>query len=522
MELGIDDRALADLEVAASLQPKIAQPKYKIGLIHLRAGRDAPAEAAFEAARAVAPDNPWPLTALGTVARRKGELGRALELQTRALERGEDEARLHGNLAATHLAAGKLDAATERWLRARALDGADAWIRDVGVVLFATRARAKLEAGDPTAAEVELLEAQRLQPDAPALRRNLIVVYVELGRAADALELARALIAEAPDDAANQYAMGRALLAANQPTEALVPLQAAHAARPDEVTAAAVGAAALLSGDADLALDALEAVVESGTSDPAVQTNLALAHVARAGTLVKRSRGDNPRARRHLERALASEPLLGPVDAGRGRYAALVLALRRGDGNEARQHLARLARLVPRARDAADDRRIWALDAPANHIDYLTAIADALQKRPSRVVSRFEGTKAIRERRSDEAKLLRWAYMQLADAAFAGDDLEAAARALKSARGIARDDVAEHNEAVIDFRQGRAKKAEKRWRALVGKMPEVGFNLGLALEARGAHDEAYRQFAEYGRGKGPGAERAREIAEIKRRVFGLE
>ncbi|MCA9541308.1 MAG: tetratricopeptide repeat protein [Myxococcales bacterium] len=113
-------------------------------------------------------------------------------------------------------------------------------------------------------------------------------------------------------------------------------------------------------------------------------------------------------------------------------------------------------------------------------------------------------------------------HERLAAALFERGDLRNAERHLQAAQKLGATPETEHNLAVLAWQQGKRKRQLQQWTALVSKVPEARFNLGVALEAAGRHREAYEAFDRFAKtGGGPNAAKAGEIAEAKRRIFGF-
>ena len=203
--------------------------------------------------------------------------------------------------------------------------------------------------------------------------------------------------------------------------------------------------------------------------------------------------------------------------AARARYVALLNALRRADGTAARAHLTRMTQLERQAEGSA-----LSADAPPRHVDYLTAYVNMLLKQYDRAAQVLESLPGGRRRAgADEGRLLRTAYDQMAHARIKAGDVVGAVKLWKAAQAIEKDAATDSNLAVADWRRGKRRGVEKVWAALVGQVAEASFNLAVALDARGKHEEAWRSYLRYAKSGGAHAAKAREVADAKQRIFGF-
>ena len=512
MDLGRSEAALAALQRATEIKGDVAQPHYKIGLLQLRAGRLSAAKAALSQAQRLAPNDPWVISALGTLARRQGDAAQALALHQRAVSLSPKAARLHGNLALTTLEAGQPQAAVEAAQRALDLDPKDAWVKQAALRAFAAGAQAEIFAGRAPEALALLDRALALSPSDPALLIDRALALLSAGQPKAAEDLAQAQLDALPPGSPlrshGQYALGLARLAQPKPAQhkaAVRPLAEAAGAKPNQAFAGAAVAALVAAGRDDDALVMAEDALKAWPGDPILSQAKALASLRRAwGDLARGAprRGD-------VIAALRVDDAAGHAWGARAHYLAAVSALRRGDGARARPHLAALRRLP---------RSVLAGDAPSDHVGYLSAAADALQGRWQQVYSQLNGAPA--EGTPAGAALLRHACLRLADAAWGERDAKAAARWLAAASRVRKDALTRHNQAVLTFTEGKIKKAEQQWRALLGQIPEARFNLAVALDAQGRLDEAAEQYSRHAQAGGPGADEAKAAVEARRQIFG--
>lgn len=85
MQAGAEDEALQLMTRLADDYPTLPGPLINVGILHAAADRDADAEAAFNAALALAPGHPVAWAELGIVLRRQGRLADADEAYRKAL-----------------------------------------------------------------------------------------------------------------------------------------------------------------------------------------------------------------------------------------------------------------------------------------------------------------------------------------------------------------------------------------------------------------------------------------------------
>jgi tetratricopeptide (TPR) repeat protein len=511
-----DAEALASLGQAVRLKGDVAIVHYKIGLIHLRRGALDEAQKALDVARRLAPTDAWVASALGTLARKRGQWDAAATLHEQAVDGAPDKARLQANLALTRAGRKQWPEAEAAATRALALDATDGFVRDAAAHVLAGAARARLSNGDAAGAETLLRQAVAAAPGTALLRANLAVALQAAGRFAEAQAEVEAAARLAPADPSVQISRGRVLLAAGKPAEARTAVESVPAAAQAPAGLAVLGAAALRAGDPEAAVRALEAAVRAVPTDAVSARNLTVAHLSRAARELRDANGGAAGAEA-LKAALRNEDALDVGLAHRARYLALLLALRRGDAGAAATWQQKLA-----AADKGDARAApWLASAPPGHLDYLAAFTALLNRREDRAVALLEGSKALRNKGGAEARVLRRAYERLAEKAWTGGAFGEAAKHLKAAAALGRDTVVDHNLLAVELRTNRKAKLEARFRALTGGVPEAWFNLGVVLEAQGRHEDAFKAFLRAGQLGGPHAARARDLAEAKRRIFGF-
>lgn len=522
MAAGRDAQALPELRRAAALRPDVAQPQYKIGIIHLRNGRSDEAVAALEKARALRPDDPWVLSALGTAARQQGRFVEALALNRQAAaigsktEQGARLGRLRAALARTAEAAGE-DAEARRAIEgALEVGGDDPWVKSAALAILTRLAKARAAEGQAEPALALWRQALAVAPEDPDLEAGLASLLAATGQGAEALRTAQSIPAR--DRPAVKAATARAMLAAGQHAEAA----RAYAALADEMPALAAageGAALLAADRLDEAVARLDAAREAGRDGPGLRRNQGLAHLRRAARALDRrleAAGD-------VQAAVAADAHLDPLDVARAHYAALILALRRGRDAEAEAHLARMTRAV---REAPEGSRlagdVHARGLGARHVDLLTAYVNVLRGRDDRAVDVLDGLREARRGNTEAGQLMRLAQHRLGRAAIDRGDLRAGRKHLEAAKALGETPTLRHDIAVLDWLAGRKGNALELWARQADRgLREARFNEAVALEAAGRHEAAYRAFVQAAKAGGPQAQKAAEIADAKRRVFGF-
>ncbi len=518
MALGDDAGALASLAKARELRPKIVHPIYKSALIHLAAGRTDAAAPFLSAAARLKPEDPWVLSAQGTLARQQGRLDEAAARHRGATERLPTNARLHANLALTELRARRTGAAGVAVERALKLDAEDEWVRGAAATVLASQAKAAAKGGDAKGADTLLSRAIGLRPGDARLLASRALVRLDAGLKTLALTDARAATKAAPKDALARYALGRALYAAGDLEAARDAFVTANSQQPMDSAVAGRGAAMLRLGAIDEATVVLEAAHKAAPDAKPIRLNRAAAHYHRAARRL--AKGATARDAGDLKIALASEGDLKPLTAARVNYAALVVALRRGDGAEARQYLAALGRHAAALRKQKVRGRYLTRRTSPQHVEYLNAFTNALLKRYDRAYATVEGLRAAKKKRRPEAKLARWLLDRLGVAAFKAGRRKEAIERLAAAQRFGRDDATESNLLAARY-PTRGQRYERRWRALARKVNEAAFNLGVVLDRAGKHEAAWKAYTRYAKTGGAYAKRAKEVADAKARIFGF-
>ena len=514
MELGDDAAAIDALSKAHTRRPDLVHPMYKIGLIHLRSARADAAIAALESAQKIAPKDPWVISALGTVARQRGDLRKALALHSEAASALPKNARLQANLALTAAAQGSLSVAESAIDTALASSTIDSWVRAAGARVLAQIAQSRLDAA-PKDALLRIEQALTLQPDDPRLLAARALARLQTGANGPALDDANKAAKALPAERGIQVTLARALLATGDAAKAVEILEPIHVAEPTARSAALLGAALTAASRFDDAIALLD-TKKDWRSVPSVAINRALARFARVLRDLP-SGAAQRRVAKDLRVILAASDSLPKLLVARARYAAAINALRRGEAREGRGQLAQANSLgrAARAANPAD----WHLrkGTPGAHIDYLLAYADAIQGRFDAVKERLAKRKGGLEKR-----LQRYVFGRVGAAHFKAGKLRLAKAAFDAAAKLSADPTIEHNQQVVAWQQKRRKVAANVWRKLQGKVPEALFNLGVAYEATGEQRKAWQAFVRYTETGRAHAARAREIADIKQRIYRFE
>lgn len=319
-------RALREIERAQTVWPDHAGVWLVSGRIYRGTARHADATRALERAIDLDPDAEAAYLALAATWLTLDQPGRAEAAYRRLLRRDPDSLaanyrlglRLldHGDAAA---AARLLERAIEidpDHLKSRlALSRAQRALGHARRAIHTLRDAFDRSGGDPRLGEtlvVSLLElGDRVQavdllrtldrPDlTPAVRLSLGQLFLQVGEASGALDVADSLLAIYPDSDRARTLRGRALLALKRPAEAVAALLEIAADSPAHAEARATAAETLVrAGDARRAREIV---------DGALAAHPASADLAIASSLIHELSGDGATARRTLEAAVAAAP----------------------------------------------------------------------------------------------------------------------------------------------------------------------------------------------------------------------
>ena len=180
------------------------------------------------------------------------------------------------------------------------------------------RVLTRLSGGDARGALPGLTRLARTDPDAPVFQSTYARALKDTGRAAQAVDLYRRLIARWPGDAAMYHDLAVAATSAGAPDEALRAEQAALALEPSNAAASnGLGLTLIAQGRTVDALAAFERAVADDPGNAAFWTNLGNA---------RRDSGDAAQAEQAYRRALDADPRM--ADAANGIGVLLVQAKR--------------------------------------------------------------------------------------------------------------------------------------------------------------------------------------------------
>ena len=215
--------------VAANLAPGDPNPQLALGTLSWWLGDTESAAEAFEKARSLAPDLPEAYNNLGLIYAYQGKHEEAIAAFRRALELEPGIATTEHNLGASLQATHDYDRAVAHYQTSMALGGPQ-------VSTLLNMAIAYFEAGQPEDAELVAQEALRMAPDLAPAHTVLGAVALEGEQPGIALaELQRAIDLDAGYGQAHFY-MGLAYKSLNQPAEAIAAFEEALVHATDEVT----------------------------------------------------------------------------------------------------------------------------------------------------------------------------------------------------------------------------------------------------------------------------------------------
>jgi putative PEP-CTERM system TPR-repeat lipoprotein len=367
-----------------------------LGEAHLQMGEVAKAEAAFQRAAKVAPDNTRVRTAAAMAQMMRGNSAVAIaELET--LAAGDKGPRADLALVAARLRANDVAGAL------KAIDGLEKKIPTSPVPdqlrgrihLFKKefpaaaasfeKALAKDPKYFPAVAALAAIDLENKKPEAARERMNkllaldprsssALLALAELGQRsgaepAETLKLLNDAVKANPADARAHNALVRQLMGGGDQKAALAAAQAGATALPDNLDLlSALGATQLATGDAQQALSTFRRVVALQPTQPLHHVRLAEAYAAAK---------DNDNAARSLRKALELQP--GLMAAQRG---LVVLALT----NKRPQDAMQLAREVQKSRPGEAAGWIFEGDIAASEKDWTAAEAayrTAMQRQPA-------------------------------------------------------------------------------------------------------------------------------------------
>jgi len=517
----------------------------------LKLGRYEEARTAFERAGVEGQNsNPWVWYGLSRVALRKKSFDEAIENAKRAQDLGPNEPELAAWLGTVYRKAKRpaeglgwhdkavslkgdeasyhIERGFDLWVLGRTLEALGAFEKGRGLDptnseasrgIAAARTALGIEAwqkGQGDEAEGHFREAIAAYPGYHAARANLVVVRASLGRLPDAEKA----LAEAPADAASnpdvQAATALVRLLTGKTDQALSLASAARANKTSllQVVAQVEGQAAAAKGDWDVAAKSFD---EAHTLAPTPALDHAKSQAWLELGLERLGRGDAGGARDALGRANRGSAQLETEDKQTLEFALQTLGVL--GANEPGDAAKVLANALASQRFAGAN---WARvrDVGQGYVAYGWLRAGNAE----------EARKALERVRDRTALGAAWESLSSA-----ADDVEArkafgagnfaAAEKVWAAmvqRGN-KDTAVQNNLAAARFMLGRGAEAEALWRPLAdaGAPAEAIYNLGNALGRRGEHKAAWELFQRYGKGAGSQADRVKERAEVKARLFGF-
>lgn len=548
------DEALALLERFLAKEPKNGPALYFRADCMLKLGRFDEAQRAFEQAGVDGQSkNPWVWYGLSRVALRQGQLDKATDHATQATQLGPEEAELASWLGTVHRKAQRYAEALRWHDRALTLGEAASYHAERGYDLWALARHAESLAAFERAAALD----PTLAGVGDGVAANRVALGLAAWKGGDAV-LATNLLGRAVEAAP----AGSKVAGTARANLAVLQVAAGRVDAAEETLAKA-------SGPDALAASALVALSRDKTEDATRLAGLARAEgsgltavLALVEAQLAVRRGDWDEAVKGFEAALVSGPVAGGDKLELARAVSqLELGLERlgrGDAGGARDMLTRAQRLAARL-DAEDRLTIeFALTALAV-LGAENAEAAAKNLAGQLAGPRFAGAQWARVRdighgyvaygwlRANNPVEAKKALEKVRDRVALGaafDSLMNAADDVEARRAFAANDHAKaerlwaalaqrvptepsysHNLAAARFMAGRTQEAETAWRTLVenGAPPapiEAVYNLANALARRGEHRQAFDLFERYGKSGGPQAERARERAQIRARLFG--
>ena len=188
----------------------------------LSQGEYAEAEKETQSRLQADPSNIEGLNLLGIIYTNEKEYGKARDAFEQALKLSPNSTKTLNNVANLYAAQGNVDEAEKEFRKVLSLAPSD---RDANYNL----ALLLMAKGSPTAAIPHL---QRVHPQTPETRFNLVRAYLRSGRTVDGLKTASQLSAENEKDVQLHFTLGTLLAAEKQYKPALVELQKADALQP--------------------------------------------------------------------------------------------------------------------------------------------------------------------------------------------------------------------------------------------------------------------------------------------------
>ncbi len=216
-------------QVAANLAPTDPNPYLAVGTIYFKRGDVAAAEGAFEAAKALAPDLPEAYNNLGLIYARQGKHEEAIAAFRQALDLEPGIAAVEHNLGLSFQATQDYDEAVQHYQAALALGGPQ------GQTLL-NMAIAYHEAGDANKAAMTAREALQADSSLAPAYTLLAAIALESRQPDEALSHLQRAIALDASYGQNFFYLGLAYKSLDNPVEAITAFEQALASANDEST----------------------------------------------------------------------------------------------------------------------------------------------------------------------------------------------------------------------------------------------------------------------------------------------
>ncbi len=527
IERGQTDLARRSLQGLIKDQPKHAKAHWRLGLLALAEDAVIDARRWLDQAAKLEPEDPWILKSLGDVMRHQSEADQALRVHSTALKLSPREPLFYAAVSRDHMALGQVSKARGFAGQAFKLKPEDDVLRDLFAVVLLHHGRQALTLQKPgeTRADLVLLKTIAVRkPEALLLEATLHLSGGDVVEAQAMLTRARPLAKEAGCTTTRCPArdwrrlQAHLYLAAQQGREALEVLEVDAKGSADGQTSLLLGRAYAATEDWAQALVWFSKAKGQGMQSPVLLRNLALSAVHVSAQLGKRRQWRQ--AQEVLKEAQSLRAHLSRAEAIELDLAMSYVLIERNNASDA-LGLLRQARKDLRALDAQERARLPADDVLA--LDLRQAFLLYRLGRDDRAVDLLERT-SLRKgtRRKDVTRLLTALYVRSATVQYKAGRAPAAREFLRKAHALTqgRDDIVEHNLAVLEFaRKPASGKSMKTW-ASTGRVPESLYNYAIYLdETKKDRREAFNFFLKAEK-SGVEAKISRERINIKRRVFG--
>lgn len=506
--------AAREFEQTRRIQPGHPGATYRLGLVLAQLGQWDRAKTLLEQAAGSKPDDPWPRAQLGNVLRLQGALDAAWSIHREVVGQHPANPHFQVYLGETLVALGKLDEAEARFTAALKLAPGLAAAREGRAALLCRRARQAMADGRADAARALLEEALALAPGDVTASRGLALLQArqgEPGAQEEALARLTRLAAQARSSSplpGDELARAELLALRGRVEQAEQVLgragSAAGSGEPRRQHALALLLAA--RGDLDAALALLEPLVRQGQPAGEVLRNLARLQARRAAALL--GEGKAVRARSLLLEAEKLAAALPPAQSWQIRMLLVRALLDQRDHARAVEAIRPLRRLQP----------------ASSELDYLEAYAQYRLAQYDKAWGLLHDHPELR-RPGRVAELARQVLQRQAAASLRRGQARPALKLLHRARALpgGDSDAIRHDAALADWLGGNKAAAQAALTGLArrGNVPEAELNLGLIHDQRGERQRAYELYRAYAARGGEHAGLARQLAEIKERIFGF-